>query len=119
MRQQPESIEMVKKNNGEVLPEYGFTMLKSLRTETGVFSELLMKCDVGMGVTRLVVTPFEQLAFSTYPEDVQALNDLQAKGLSVTEAIYALMRERGYPVPEKKRTERTLETNPSEHSKEA
>ena len=113
LRQQPESIEMVKKNNGEVLPEYGFTMLKSLRTETGVFSELLMKCDVGMGVTRLVVTPFEQLAFSTFPEDVQALNDLQAKGLSVTEAIYALMRERGYHMPRKKRIVKTNDSAPN------
>lgn len=99
LRQQPESIEMVKKDNGQVLPEYGFNLLKSLRTETGVFSEILIKCDGGMGVTRLVVTPFEQLAFSTHPDDVQALNDLQAKGLSVTEAIYELMRQRGYAVP--------------------
>ena len=43
---------------------------------------------------------FEQLAFSTRAEDVQALNDLQAQGLSVRDAINELLRRRGYSVDE-------------------
>ena len=74
-----------------------FTMLKSVHTKTGVYSEIFVdNTTYGKGVGRLIVSPFEQLAFSTRAEDVQALNDLQSQGLSIKDAIYELLRRRGY-----------------------
>ena len=99
--QQSETIENVKQSKKLDYSEGMFTMLKSVHTKTGVYSEIFVdNATYGKGVGRLVVSPFEQLAFSTRAEDVQALNDLQAQGLSVRDAINELLRRRGYSVDE-------------------
>lgn len=94
--QQSETIENVKQSKKLDYSEGMFTMLKSVHTKTGVYSEIFVdNTTYGKGVGRLILSPFEQLAFSTRAEDVQALNDLQAQGLSIKDAICELLRRRG------------------------
>ena len=95
--QKDETIENVRQSKKLDYSEGIFNMLKSVHTKTGVYSEIFVDNGAyGKGVGRLIVSPFEQLAFSTRAEDVQALNDLQAQGYSIKDAIYKLLRDRGY-----------------------
>ena len=95
--QHSETIENVRQSKKLDYSEGMYTMLKSVHTKTGVYSEIFVdNATYGKGVGRLIVSPFEQLAFSTRAEDVQALNDLQAQGYSIKDAINKLLRDRGY-----------------------
>ena len=92
--QKNETIELVKEKKQLVLSSAGFNLLRSVHTEAGVYSGIFLYSETGQGVGRLIVSDFQKLLYSTDPADVQAIKDKQAAGLSVEEAIYAVMRER-------------------------
>lgn len=92
--QKKESIEMVKEKKLLVLSPAGFNILRSVYTEAGVFSEIFLITERGQGVGRLVVSDFQGLLYSTAPEDVQAIKVYQDQGMSVSEAISAVLKDR-------------------------
>lgn len=92
--QKKESIEMVKEKKLLVLSPAGFNILRSVYTEAGVFSEIFLITERGQGVGRLVVSDFLGLLYSTAPEDVQAIKLYQDQGLSVSDAIKSVLRDR-------------------------
>ena len=92
--QKKESIEMVKEKKLLVLSPAGFNILRSVYTEAGVFSEIFLITERGQGVGRLVVSDFQGLLYSTAPEDVQAIKLYQDQGLSVSDAIKSVLRDR-------------------------
>lgn len=92
--QKKESIEMVKEKKLLVLSPAGFNILRSVYTEAGVFSEIFLITERGQGVGRLVVSDFQGLLYSTAPEDVQAIKRYQDQGLSVSDAIKSVLRDR-------------------------
>ena len=92
--QKKESIEMVKEKKLLVLSPAGFNILRSVYTEAGVFSEIFLITERGLGVGRLVVSDFQGLLYSTAPEDVQAIKLYQDQGLSVSDAIKSVLRDR-------------------------
>ena len=77
-----------------VLSPARFNILRSVYTEAGVFSEIFLITERGQGVGRLVVSDFQGLLYSTAPEDVQAIKVYQDQGMSVSEAISAVLRDR-------------------------
>jgi len=77
------------------LGEYGFSLLKTLHTIPGRYSELCFVTEQGLGVERLYVEPFKNLLYSTKAEDIYAIQQLQKQGLSLVEAINALLVQRG------------------------
>lgn len=92
--QKKESIEMVKEKKLLVLSPAGFNILRSVYTEAGVFSEIFLITERRQGVGRLVVSDFQGLLYSTAPEDVQAIKLYQDQGLSVSDAIKSVLRDR-------------------------
>ena len=92
--QKKESIEMVNEKKLLVLSPARFNILRSVYTEAGVFSEIFLITERGQGVGRLVVSDFQGLLYSTAPEDVQAIKVYQDQGMSVSEAISAVLRDR-------------------------
>lgn len=92
--QKKESIEMVKEKKLLVLSPAGFNILRSVYTEAGVFSEIFLITERGQGVGRLVVSDFQGLLYSTAPEDVQAIKLYQDQGLSISDAIKSVLRDR-------------------------
>ena len=92
--QKNETIELVKEKKQLVLSPAGFNLLRSVHTEAGVYSGIFLYSESGQGVGRLIVSDFQKLLYSTDPVDVQAIKDKQALGLSVQDAIYAVMRDR-------------------------
>ena len=70
-------------------------LLQSLRTEHGAYSELFIHSPVGNGIGRLIVDPYSLLLFSSRAKDFNAISVKRAAGLTVSEAIDAVLRERG------------------------
>jgi conjugal transfer ATP-binding protein TraC len=95
LRQKPESIEMMDKLGQLAMDDAMKRLLQSLRTEHGAYSELYIHSPVGNGIGRLIVDPYSLLLFSSRAEDFNAINAKRAAGLSVSEAIDAVLRERG------------------------
>jgi conjugal transfer ATP-binding protein TraC len=96
LRQKPESIEMLDRKGRLTMDEPKKRLLNSLRTETGVFSELYISSPVGEGVARNILDPATHLLFSNKLEDNAPIDQLRAQGLSIDDAIAEVLRARGH-----------------------
>jgi len=94
LRQKPESIEMMDKLGQLTMDDAMKRLLQSLRTEHGAYSEIFIHSPVGNGIGRLIVDPYSLLLFSSRAEDFNAINDKRASGMSVSQAIDAVLRDR-------------------------
>ncbi|EPD1960444.1 TraC family protein [Escherichia coli] len=92
--QTEETVESVKRSGRLTLSEGGFHTLKTVHTIQGVYSEIFIKSKSGMGVGRLIVGDFQKLLYSTDPVDVNAIDQFVKQGMSIPEAIKAVMRSR-------------------------
>jgi conjugal transfer ATP-binding protein TraC len=96
LRQKPESIEMMDKLGQLTMDDAMKRLLQSLRTEHGAYSEVFIHSPAGNGVGRLIVDPYSLLLFSSRAEDFSAINAKRSEGLSVSQAIDAVLAERGH-----------------------
>lgn len=94
LRQKPESIEMLDKLGQLSMDDAMKRLLQSLRTEHGAYSEVFIHSPLGNGIGRLIVDPTSLLLFSSRAEDFNAIQQKRAAGLSVSEAIAAVLEER-------------------------
>ena len=92
--QKAETIESVKREGKLVLPEGTYDMLKGVHTIKGVYSEIFIKGEAGMGIGRLVVNDFQKLLYSTDAREFQQIEDLTKQGLSVEQAINHILEDR-------------------------
>lgn len=88
------AIESVKRKGHLMLPEYYMRELMTVRTERGVYSEIFVQSERGMGIYRLFVDDYSKLLYSTEPEDLAAINYYVRKGYSGTDAIRLVLEER-------------------------
>ena len=95
VRQKPESMGMIEKLGQLTMDDAMKRLLQSLRTEHGAYSEVFIHSPAGNGVGRLIVDPYSLLLFSSRAEDFSAINAKRAEGLSVSQAIDAVLTERG------------------------
>lgn len=95
LRQKPESIEMMDKLGQLTMDDAMKRLLQSLRTEHGAYSELYIHSPIGNGIGRLIVDPHSLLLFSSRAEDFNAINAKRATGMTVSEAIDAVLHDRG------------------------
>ena len=89
-----EAISRLEQSKRIELGDYGYALLKTLHTVPGNYSEMAIITEDGLGLARLYVEPFRKLLYSTKAEDVYAIEQLQAQGLSLTEAINHLLAVR-------------------------
>lgn len=88
LRQKGESVEEMKKGGKLLLGPYFSSLVSSLSTRPGEFSELFMhNGERGMGVGRLVVDPFSYWTYTTSPDEVSLLDGFVARGMDTAEAI--------------------------------
>lgn len=92
--QTSETVESIKETKRLALPDIGYEMLKGVHTIRGVYSEIFIKSNAGTGIGRLVVSDFFKLLYSTDPADVVAIENYVKRGLSVTDAVRAVMQDR-------------------------
>jgi len=98
LRQKPESIEELAKSGKLLMDDYTKSMLRSVTTRQGQYSEVFVRCgDQPPSVGRLFMDPFSQLTFSSKAEDFAAVRDYVNKGYGMTDAVNAVLRDRGIP----------------------
>ncbi|TDR30288.1 type IV secretion system protein TraC [Hydromonas duriensis] len=68
--------------------------IRSLQTVQGVFSEIWMYYAEGSGIGRLYSDPYNHLMSSTKASDFEALRLKQKQGMSISEALDAVMQDR-------------------------
>ena len=95
LRQKPESIERMDQLGQLTMDDAMKRLLQSLRTEHGAYSELFIHSPAGNGIGRLIVDPYSLLLFSSRAEDFNAIGAKRAAGMSVSQAIGAVLRDRG------------------------
>lgn len=85
--QTPEAIEGLLKNSRLALGPGAAEVLKSVRTERGMFSEIFIYTRNGAGIARFVVDRRTELLYSTDPRDKQALAARTKAGMPLEAAI--------------------------------
>ena len=70
------------------------TILKSLKTSDGEYSEVFIMGPGERFVGRLVLDPYSATLYSTRPQVSQAVHDHIAAGVSVAEAVRAVAYRR-------------------------
>jgi len=94
-RQSENSIEAAAKGQAIRLDENLRRLLGSIGGGSGHFKEWYVHSPLFKGVVRLVLNPSTLLLFSNRPEDNTPIDQQLARGLDVSEAIDAVLRERG------------------------
>lgn len=87
LRQNSEAIQGLEKSERFKIGAYGFSMLRSLHTEKGQYSDMLLRCGENYGVARFAVDRYTQLLYSTSADEVQAIRSLRDQGLTTRDAI--------------------------------
>lgn len=77
------------------LDDAGYRFLKTVRSSSGVYSEVFVISKAGQGISRLIVDPFSMLLYSTHPDDVSDIRRKKDAGMSTEQAINEIIRDRG------------------------
>lgn len=94
LRQKPEAIDRLGRENKISLNENIRRQLASLTTEHGMYSEVFVHSPMGCGIGRLILDPFSMLLYSSLPQDFEAVTNLTRQGLQVDEAIETILQQR-------------------------
>jgi len=88
LRQKGESVEEIKKGGKLLLGDYFGSLVSTLSTRPGEFSEVFIyNSERGMGLGRLVVDSFSYWTYTTNPDDISLLDGFISEGMEVREAI--------------------------------
>lgn len=89
------AINEAQANQRLALDDAGYRFLKTVRSSSGVYSEVFVISKAGQGISRLIVDPFSMLLYSTHPDDVSEIRRKKEMGMSTEQAIYDIMSDRG------------------------
>ncbi len=92
LRQKPESIQQLAKSDRLVMNDFMNRALKSVDTRQGQYSELMVYGPGGWTIGRLVVDPFAEKLYSTKAEEYEAMERMQAQGMTLGQAIEELVK---------------------------
>ena len=92
--QKATTLEQLRAQNTLVMEDWAFNLLKSVRTEAGVYSEIFFQQGQIQSVGRLVVSAYQKLLYSTNPVDVNDIKQYQLQGMTVDKAIKAVLKDR-------------------------
>lgn len=92
--QTDETVESIRETKRLAIAEGGYQMLKGVRTVAGVYSEIFIKSNAGIGIGRLVVGEFQKLLYSTDPVDKAEIAKYVAQGQNTGEAIRTVIKSR-------------------------
>jgi conjugal transfer ATP-binding protein TraC len=98
LAQKGESIDFMEKAGRLSLNSAGFRLLKTVQTVRGRYSEIFLYTStyngaVAAGIGRLIVSRFSQLLYSTDARDLTAINKYRSRGMSLPDAIQAVVQE--------------------------
>ena len=94
LKQQLSTINELEKQQRLPLSPEGYKLLKTVHTVEGKYSEALVLTEQGSGIGRLILNPFKKLLYSSHPEDESAICTYRAQGLSLSDAIMQVLKDR-------------------------
>ena len=80
------------------MTEHMKRMIRSLNTATGQYSDIFVYVAGRYGVGRLVSDPFNALLSSSRAEDFEDIKHKQALGMTISQAVEAVLLERGHTI---------------------
>lgn len=98
MRQKAASVLSLKEKKKLLVDKALEELLLSVKKKDGAYAEVFIQAgQMGQGVGRLVLDPYSLLMASSHPDDFMAIERYRNKGLAVSEAVEAVLRDRGTP----------------------
>lgn len=95
LRQKAESLDQLQKAGRLSLSEYDMNMVRSLKTQKGLFSEVFVRCgDLPGTVGRLFGEPFTQLLMSSDADDFRAVRAYTSRGMGIEQAVTQVLADR-------------------------
>ena len=94
LSQKAESIEQLKQSGRLMMDASMEAMMKSVHTQQGQYSEVMIVGSSGYAIGRLLLDPFSNILYSTKAEDYVAVKRLEEKGLSLSDAIGVVSQEK-------------------------
>ncbi|MET4694412.1 type IV secretion system protein TraC [Endozoicomonas lisbonensis] len=94
LKQQLSTINELEKQQRLPLSPEGYKLLKTVHTVEGKYSEALVLTEQGSGIGRLILNPFKKLLYSSHPEDESAIRTYRSQGLSLSDAIMQVLKDR-------------------------
>lgn len=94
LEQKEESVEFLKRTGRITMDPYLERTIRSLRTEQGKYSEILIRGPHGYAVGRLMLDPFSKILLSTKADEFRAVKELQKQGFSLKEAVRKVAEEK-------------------------
>jgi len=91
LRQRKESIDALRQE-GKVSLEGLYDLLNSVHTDAGNYSEIFVNAPGGKTISRLVVSRFMQLVYTTRPDEYSHIKRLMASGMNLTQAIETMIK---------------------------
>ncbi len=95
LRQKEESLKAAESNDQLVMDGHLRTLLASVDTQEGEYSEIAVRFDGATSVGRLVVDRFSELLFTTKGEEYEAIEQMRRQGLGLVEALERLAEMKG------------------------
>ena len=94
LSQKAESIEQLKQSGRLMMDAAMESLMKSVHTQQGHYSEVMIVGPSGYAVGRLLLDPFSHILYSTKAEDYVAVKQYEAQGMPLSDAIAAVAQER-------------------------
>ena len=91
LRQRKESIDALRQE-GKISLEGLYDLLNSVHTDAGNYSEIFVNAPGGKTISRLVVSRFMQLVYTTRPDEYSHIKRLMASGMNLTQAIETMIK---------------------------
>jgi conjugal transfer ATP-binding protein TraC len=92
--QNAEAVESVRRSGRLTMSDGAYELLKTVHTMSGVYSEIFIKSELGIGVGRLIVSEFQKLLYSTSPEDVSDISFYTSRGADIASAVRQVLSDR-------------------------
>lgn len=93
LRQEPEVIEKVRANKQFDGTETDFSLLKSVHTVKGMYSELYIRTGSSREVVRLFVPRYQQLMFTTDGKELAAIDRYRKMGNTIAQSIKLVVQD--------------------------
>lgn len=94
LAQKAESVEQLKKSGRLSMDASMESLMKSVHTKQGQYSEVMIAGPSGYAIGRLLLDPFSNILYSTKAEDYVAVKRLEEQGLRLVEAIQQVAQEK-------------------------
>ena len=93
LRQEPDALNQLGASGRLDMDEYTLKLLKSLKT-TKDYAECVIKSGQGVSLHRIIFDPYSLILYSSKGSEFEAVKQLQAKGISLQNAIEQIANER-------------------------